>query len=154
MFPFKEEKIKCDDYGEIVKPEDYKLADAAPDEDTKDNIVIKKEEEIMEEIPDIPSKCITMNRTVQVNAQVQFIDFEGRSDGESLQKILEQLRPRRLIIVRGTEESTASIKDYIEQKDSSVRIFTPVRGETIDVTSETHIYQVRIPCILQNLLLN
>lgn len=46
MFPFKEEKIKCDDYGEIIKLEDYKLADATPEvEDNKENIVIKKEEE-------------------------------------------------------------------------------------------------------------
>lgn len=48
MFPYKEEKVKCDDYGEIIKPEDYKLAEAAPDgEDNKENVVIKKEEEFI-----------------------------------------------------------------------------------------------------------
>lgn len=45
MYPFHEEKIKCDEYGEIIKPEDYKLADINPDEDNKENILIKKEEE-------------------------------------------------------------------------------------------------------------
>lgn len=46
MFPYKEEKIKCDDYGEIVKPEDYKMAEAATEtEDNKENLVVKKEEE-------------------------------------------------------------------------------------------------------------
>lgn len=145
MFPFKEEKIKCDDYGEIIKPEDYKLAEAAPEvEDNKENVVVKKEEEVVEEVPDIPSKCVTLGRTVQVNAQVTYIDFEGRSDGESLQKILEQLRPRRLILVRGSEESTSTIRNYLQQKDSTIRVFTPARGETVDVTSETHIYQVRL----------
>lgn len=79
-----------------------------------------------------------------MNAQVQYIDFEGRSDGESLQKILEQLRPRRLIVVRGAEESTASIQTYVQQKDPAIKVFTPNRGETVDVTSETHIYQVRL----------
>lgn len=48
MFPFKEDKIKCDDYGEIVKPEDYKLAEAAAEtEDNKENMLVKKEEEII-----------------------------------------------------------------------------------------------------------
>lgn len=48
MFPFREDKIKCDDYGEIIKPEDYKLADVVTEtEDNKENIVIKKEEEII-----------------------------------------------------------------------------------------------------------
>lgn len=47
MFPFKEEKIKYDDYGEIIKPEDYKMAEAAPEsEDNKENIIIKKEDDI------------------------------------------------------------------------------------------------------------
>lgn len=46
MYPFHEDKIKCDEYGEIIKPEDYKLADVAPDgEDNKENVLIKKEEE-------------------------------------------------------------------------------------------------------------
>lgn len=46
MYPFHEDKLKCDDYGEIIKPEDYKLADVNPDgEENKENILIKKEEE-------------------------------------------------------------------------------------------------------------
>lgn len=144
MFPFKEEKIKNDDYGEIVKPEDYKLAEAPVEEDNKENIVIKKEEEVeYVETPEIPTKCIVLNRTVQVNAQVQYIDFEGRSDGESLLKILSQLRPRRVIVVRGSPESTEVIKNHcLENIDA--RVFTPARGEIVDATSETHIYQVRL----------
>lgn len=39
MFPFYEEKIKCDEYGEIIKPEDYKLAEIpAEGEENKENI--------------------------------------------------------------------------------------------------------------------
>lgn len=93
----------------------------------------------------MPTKCIVLNRTVQVNAQVQYIDFEGRSDGESLLKILSQLRPRRVIVVRGTPESTATIDSHCKE-NVDVRVFTPSRGETVDATSETHIYQV---CVLK-----
>lgn len=46
MFPFQEEKIKSDEYGEIIKPEDYKLAEVIQDtDDTKPPFAIKKEEE-------------------------------------------------------------------------------------------------------------
>lgn len=79
--------------------------------------------------------------TVRVAAQVQFIDFEGRSDGESLQKILSQLRPRRLILVRGTPDSTRAMMQHCQQW-TDARIFTPSLGEIVDVTTETHIYQV------------
>lgn len=36
-----------------------------------------------------PTKCISRTVTVRVAAQVMFIDFEGRSDGESIRKIVE-----------------------------------------------------------------
>ncbi|XP_018322472.1 probable cleavage and polyadenylation specificity factor subunit 2 [Agrilus planipennis] len=145
MFPFKEEKIKCDDYGEIIRPEDYKMADIAPEgEENKENIVLKKEEEdFITDVTELPTKCIVLNRTVQVNAQVQFIDFEGRSDGESLLKILSQLRPRRVIVVRGSPEDTATIQNHCRE-NVGARVFCPIRGETVDATSETHIYQVRL----------
>lgn len=145
MYPFHEDKIKCDEYGEIVKPEDYKLADVGVDgEDNKENIIIKKEiEEEITEITEQPTKCIVLQRTVQVNCQVQYIDFEGRSDGESLMKILSQLKPRRIVVVRGTEENTAVIAKHCEE-NIQARVFTPDKGEVIDVTSETHIYQVRL----------
>lgn len=45
MFPFHEEKIKCDEYGEIIKPEDYKLAEApSENEENKENVVAPEEE--------------------------------------------------------------------------------------------------------------
>lgn len=77
-----------------------------------------------------------------MNAQVQYIDFEGRSDGESLLKILTQLRPRRVIVVRGTPECTATVQNHCREVVEA-RVFAPSRGEIVDVTSETHIYQVR-----------
>jgi cleavage and polyadenylation specificity factor subunit 2 len=144
IYPFHEEKIKCDEYGEIIKPEEYKLAEIVPEaEDNKENVVIKKEEEVVPEVTEAPSKCIILQRTVQVNCQVQYIDFEGRSDGESLMKILSQLRPRRVVIVRGSPESTATIQNHC-QENIDARVFAPIRGEIVDATTETHIYQVRL----------
>lgn len=41
------------------------------------------------DIEEPPSKCVSQTVTVRVTAQVLFIDFEGRSDGESIRKIVE-----------------------------------------------------------------
>ncbi|XP_058801981.1 probable cleavage and polyadenylation specificity factor subunit 2 [Phymastichus coffea] len=146
MFPFVEEKIKVDEYGEIIKPEEYKIAEVMPEaEDNKENIDMKPEETPQlapENAVDIPTKCVQSTRTVTVNAAVTFIDFEGRSDGESLQKILAQLRPRRVVLVRGSKKDT----ELLAQQAQSVgaRVFIPAKGETLDATTETHIYQVRL----------
>lgn len=75
-----------------------------------------------------PTKCVTSRKLIEINAQVQFIDFEGRSDGESLLKILSQLRPRRVVVVRGSEDSVMHISKHCQQNIGS-RVFTPARGE-------------------------
>ncbi|XP_067012309.1 probable cleavage and polyadenylation specificity factor subunit 2 [Anabrus simplex] len=142
IFPFFEEKVKFDEYGEIIRPEDYKMVDSTPEtEDNKENVDVKDED--VADITEVPTKCISVVKSVKVVAQVQYIDFEGRSDGESLQKILSQLRPRRLILVRGPPESTNVMLNHCKQW-SGARVFAPTKGEVVDATTETHIYQVRL----------
>ncbi|XP_053681446.1 probable cleavage and polyadenylation specificity factor subunit 2 [Anopheles nili] len=151
MFPFHEEKIKYDEYGEIIQPEDYRMADLGPEtnggDDSKENYIkteeIKKEKDDEVTLLDKPTKCVQSRKPIEINAQVQFIDFEGRSDGESLLKILSQLRPRRVVVVRGSPANTAHIEEHCQQ-NIGARVFTPNRGEIIDATTETHIYQVRL----------
>lgn len=169
MFPIHEERIKFDEYGEVIQPEDYRIADSVMDfpDDNKENTQIKVEDIKKEDvdggklcdrlliywnftilITDVlpiekPTKCINSRKLIDIKAQVQFIDFEGRSDGESLMKILSQLRPRRLVVVRGTESSSQLVANHCEQNIGS-KVFMPHRGEIIDATTETHIYQVRL----------
>lgn len=90
-----------------------------------------------------PTKCISSRKEVEVNAQVQFIDFEGRSDGESLLKILSQLRPRRVVVVRGTPKNIELVANHCSQSIGA-RVFTPNKGDIVDATTETHIYQVKL----------
>lgn len=90
-----------------------------------------------------PTKCINSRKLIEINAQVQFIDFEGRSDGESLLKILSQLRPRRVVVVRGTTENINSIAKHCSQSIGA-RVFCPSKGDIIDATTENFIYQVKL----------
>ncbi|XP_015120715.1 probable cleavage and polyadenylation specificity factor subunit 2 [Diachasma alloeum] len=145
MFPFHEEKIKIDEYGEIINPEDYKIADTVPEaEDSKMNVDVKPVETTLQpEISaDIPTKCVQVTKTISVNASITYIDFEGRSDGESLQKILAQLRPRRVVLVRGSPQDCDILAQHAQ--NVGARVFIPGRGETLDATTETHIYQIRL----------
>uniref|UniRef100_T1J0U4 Cleavage and polyadenylation specificity factor subunit 2 n=1 Tax=Strigamia maritima TaxID=126957 RepID=T1J0U4_STRMM len=142
MFPFHEEKIRWDDYGEIIKPEDFLIMEFNPaEEETKD-----KTEEANEEIADIsevPTKCIRSQQMIDINCSVQFIDFEGRSDGESIRKIISSIKPRRLVVVRGSPDATMSLASYCGSAVQG-KIFTPQLHECIDATTESHIYQVRL----------
>ncbi len=39
MFPFHEERIRWDDYGEIIRPEDYMISDVPETEEDKSKAV-------------------------------------------------------------------------------------------------------------------
>jgi len=41
--------------------------------------------------------------------------FLGRSDGESVLKLVQQLKPRRVIVVRGTAEKIQTLVDISRQ---------------------------------------
>lgn len=145
MFPYVEEKIKSDEYGEIIRPEDFIVAEPiAADEVAKDDEATDQDES-QQDISEVPTKCIASKVTLDINARVQFIDFEGRSDGKSVKKILSQMRPKQLILVHGSEEATRSLGEFCQASGFvEGSVFCPNIGDVIDATTESHIYQVRL----------
>lgn len=146
MYPCHEEKIKYDDYGEIIRPEDF--MDTSEPVNNLDSHVQHHQEEVEEEPVDkeeVPTKCVSSTQNFHVNCSVSFIDFEGRTDGESIAKLLAQLRPRRVILVRGSQESLESLRGFCaEVVEGENSVFVPKNGEVVDATTERFIYQVRL----------
>ena len=98
MYPHHEEKIRWDDYGEIIKPEDWidPSAIANPGEANEDDINIDADD--AQDTSDAPTKCVQQTLNLNIKAQIQFIDFEGRSDGESVMKLIQQVRNWKLAL--------------------------------------------------------
>lgn len=143
MFPFHEEKVRNDDYGEFINLDDYDIA--AMREENKENLELQmpyEEEEIME-MEEAPTKCVSQTVTVRVTAQVLFIDFEGRSDGESIRKIVEAMHPLRVILVRGSQTDLQAFAQNIRSM-TKAKVFTPCLGEIVNASMESHIYQVKL----------
>ncbi|KAK7074959.1 cleavage and polyadenylation specificity factor subunit 2 [Halocaridina rubra] len=143
MFPFHEEKVRGDDYGEYINLDDFDIASMR--EDNKENIDLQmnfEEEEIME-MEEAPTKCISQTVTVRVTAQVLYIDFEGRSDGESIRKIVEAMHPLRVILVRGTPTDLQAFAQNIRSM-TKAKVFTPALGEVVNASMESHIYQIKL----------
>lgn len=64
MFPFKEKKVKVDDYGEVINPDDYRV-----DVERERGEEIK--EEVLDEQPgdkEAPTKCVVSARQVRKDA--------------------------------------------------------------------------------------
>jgi len=143
MYPCVEEKIKYDDYGEIIRIEDFLMDTSEPVDDLAEVV-----EEYEEDVPDkeeVPTKCVSTVQNFQINCGIQFIDFEGRTDGESIMKLTAQLKPRKMILVRGTEDNLTALKDFCSDViGGENNIFVPKNGEVVDATTERFIYQVRL----------
>lgn len=145
MYPFHEERTRADDYGEMIKPEDYRLAEIVDAEgeirDVPPAPLLKQEPD--EEMAEIPSKCVTTLRQVHIKANIQYIELEGRCDGESLLRVLTQAKPRAIVGLRANATALQTLKKYCEAEGID-KIYIPGQGEVIDATTESHIYQVKL----------
>ncbi|XP_028396324.1 LOW QUALITY PROTEIN: cleavage and polyadenylation specificity factor subunit 2-like [Dendronephthya gigantea] len=152
MFPCKEEKVKWDEYGEIIRPEDYVIPETTLPEEKK--VKTEPADAVMsdtEMVPvgnddrfSVPTKCVVEKRTIDIKCSHMYIDFEGRSDGESIKRIISIVKPRQLVVVHGSPEATKHLAEYCRRNsDMEVKtVFTPNTGETVDATRESHIYQI------------
>lgn len=145
MYPFHEERTRADDYGEMIKPEDYRLAEIVDAEGEIRDVppAPPPKQEPDEEMTEIPSKCVSSLRQVAIKANVQYIELEGRCDGESLLRVVTQAKPRAIVGLRANPGALMTLKKHCEAEGIE-KIYIPSVGDIIDATTESHIYQVKL----------
>ncbi|CAG0914549.1 unnamed protein product [Notodromas monacha] len=146
MFPHSEERIKSDDYGQVIRPEEFAMLERGGldgTEDNKENYLLGLDEEAVVEVEQ-PSKCTRELQTVTVNAGIHFIDFDGRSDGDFLKRVVTQLKPTHLVVVRSGAESQAACKALTELaiKSGVQRCHLMSNRQVIEASVESHIFSV------------
>ncbi|KAL2635973.1 hypothetical protein R1flu_007452 [Riccia fluitans] len=150
MFPFHERSSDWDEYGEIINPDDY----IAKDEDMMDFTLNQQgpaadgEDKADGEAEDLllnekPSKVILEDITVQVRCSLQYMDYEGRSDGKSIKNILAHVAPLKLVLIHGSAEATEHLRQHC-QKNVCQFVYAPRLSETVDITSDLSAYKVRL----------
>ncbi|KAF1750887.1 hypothetical protein GCK72_017438 [Caenorhabditis remanei] len=154
MYPYIEEKVKWDDYGEVIKPEDYTVIskiDLRKGGNKDEPVVVKKREEEEEvynpndHVEEMPTKCVEFKNRIEISCRVEFIEYEGISDGESTKKMLAGLHPRQIIIVHGSRDDTRDLYAYFCDNGFAADMMkTPVAGDLIDASVESFIYQVAL----------
>jgi cleavage and polyadenylation specificity factor subunit 2 len=48
----------------------------------------------------VPTKCVKETLELNIKAKMLYIDFEGRSDGESIKKLLTNIKPKNLVKIK------------------------------------------------------
>ncbi len=101
-----------------------------------------------------PAKLVVTSQTVAVNLRIAFVDFSGLHDKRSLNMLIPLIQPRKLILVAGAEDETlalaADCKRLLsaqltsESSQSTVDVFTPAVGATVDASVDTNAWVVKL----------
>ncbi|EYU19552.1 hypothetical protein MIMGU_mgv1a0019022mg, partial [Erythranthe guttata] len=147
MFPFYENTSEWDDFGEVINPDDYTIKDEDMDQSfmqVDGDLNGKLDEAAASLMLDTtPSKVVSSELTVYVKCSLVYMDFEGRSDGSSMKKILGHVSPLKLVLVHGSAEATEHLKEYC-LKNVCPDVYAPQIEESIDVTSDLCAYKVQL----------
>eukprot|EP01117_Protostelium_nocturnum_P020413 TRINITY_DN9167_c0_g1_i2.p1 TRINITY_DN9167_c0_g1~~TRINITY_DN9167_c0_g1_i2.p1 ORF type:complete len:761 (-),score=328.09 TRINITY_DN9167_c0_g1_i2:47-2296(-) len=149
IFPFTETTRTFDEYGESLTREDFLFEDSVEAMEItqpKKKKKIEEDVEMMEVVEEDPTKVVIQNLNLQINCSIKFVDFEGRSDIKSVNRIIQSLAPRRLILVDGPKENKETIAANVEKnlKGLCKPAFTPKYNETIEIISETLIMKIKL----------
>lgn len=145
MFPDEDdlEGIQYDEYGAIVDLQELdqdtsggNLGRALASEAAAERYITEggdEPEDVLE--PEVPTKIETKELRIEVAARVVRLDFDGRSDGASVQTILAQMAPRTCIIVQGSDSARSKLASNLmkDLEGLNSHIFAPVKQETISI---------------------
>ncbi|OLY77623.1 Cleavage and polyadenylation specificity factor subunit 2 [Smittium mucronatum] len=98
-------------------------------------------------------KYVKTLKKFNINCEITFFDFEGRSDGRSMHNIVAQIEPRRIVVVDGDEVSTEYFCQLCATNDRMTSsIFAPEIGEVLNVSTRAKAYSVKLSDSLLNSL--
>uniref|UniRef100_A0A663M5N1 Cleavage and polyadenylation specificity factor subunit 2 n=1 Tax=Athene cunicularia TaxID=194338 RepID=A0A663M5N1_ATHCN len=76
MFPAPEERIKWDEYGEIIKPEDFLVPELQATEEEKSKLesgLTNGEEPMDQDLSDVPTKCISATESMEIKGRFRLL---------------------------------------------------------------------------------
>ena len=142
LFPFPEEDVERDEYGEILDPAEFAGDEDPSPTSAPEGLEGELDGEDATMLEESPTKVVVEEMDIIVRASLQYIDFEGRSDERSIKNIVTQVQPRQLILVHGSPEATQGLKSHFETVLKSVHAPQPLEPVTIDSVSAS--YRLRL----------
>ncbi|KAK9241264.1 beta-lactamase-like protein [Lipomyces kononenkoae] len=156
MFPYVPRRIRRDPYGEIIRVEDYVRAeerDETVTNDSNDNVqeaygTIGKKRKWTDEREEekrtvIPSKTVLEHVDIVIRCEVTYIEYEGLADSRSMQMIIPQIQPRKLILIADTIEHADNLATSL--RDAGIQdIYVPTSGKSVNASMDANAYVVTL----------
>lgn len=141
-FPFQYVRERTSDYGTVVDLKSLEKEEAT--EKASELQPDMKFRRVEEEKKEIPTKIIDYSKEVTVRCQRQYIDFSGLTDGRSLKTIINQIDPKRLILIGGPSDPTDLLLNhflFVKSNQEGFECRAPNVNETIRITVASNTLQ-------------
>ncbi|KAK4684802.1 cleavage and polyadenylation specificity factor subunit 2, partial [Tremellales sp. Uapishka_1] len=151
MFPFLERRgRKVDAYGEGLDIGQWvrkgrEIEEEGETEEVREAKRRKLEEEEKQKVPpEPPSKFVKEDVTIDVRADVFFVDMEGLHDGQAIKTIISDLQPRKLILVRSSADATNALLHFFKSTTVTPDIYAPRLEERITIGEHVQSYSIML----------
>ncbi|ETV83179.1 hypothetical protein, variant 3 [Aphanomyces astaci] len=129
MFFTMDTKCEWDEYGEIIRVDEFKdvhqakarLRKAkAASSSSKEDVDMGNGDDEDDDVNGLaaadrrPMKTVHSSQHIFIQCTVQFVDFDGVADGRAIKNCLDNVKPRKLILVHGTPETTTELQEYVQ----------------------------------------
>ena len=98
MYPVHETRNRVDDYGEVVDITMFSKYEEAINAEYMDvDNFLAGQREAVAEVAEVPAEYIQVEHQLEIKCLVGYINFEGRVDGTSMENLIKQVAPRKLV---------------------------------------------------------
>ena len=92
---------------------------------------------------EVPTKLQAYAIRLHIHCRIGYLDMEGRIDGPSLRSLMDTVRPRKIVLVHGPKQCKETLINVCK-KIKCEQVFAPEKGECLDMSSNTSIFQATI----------
>lgn len=88
---------------------------------------------------------MSANVTIDLHASIEYVDMDGLHDGQAIKTIIADLQPRKLVVVKSTEESTSALLEFFKSTASiTTDVFYPSSNDVVRIGEHVQSYSLQL----------
>lgn len=94
-----------------------------------------------------PQKIVYREVSLELNLKIAHVDYTGLFEKRDLQMLIPLIRPRKLILISGSQSETTSLAGECRELlagASAAEVFSPLVGEVVDASVDTNAWSLKL----------
>lgn len=94
-----------------------------------------------------PQKIVYTELSLELHLKIAHVDYTGLFEKRDLQMLIPLIRPRKLILIAGTQSETTSLAGECRELlagGSAAEVFSPLIGEVVDASVDTNAWSLKL----------